>query len=69
MHVKRITYARSRNHFCRGKVISITYSECVLVALVIQHVVRIVVSPVAYLTLQHFSTLSQNARFSGKKSY
>jgi hypothetical protein len=28
---------RSRNHCCRGKVISITCCECVFVALVIQH--------------------------------
>jgi hypothetical protein len=67
MHVKGITYARSRNHFCREKVISITYSECVLVALVIQHVERIVVSSVAYLTLQYFSKLPRKARFSEKK--
>jgi hypothetical protein len=32
--------ARSRNHFCRGKAIRITYSECVSVALVIQHAKR-----------------------------
>jgi len=29
--------ARSRNRCCSGKTISITYSECVSVALVIQH--------------------------------
>jgi hypothetical protein len=29
--------ARSRNHFCSEKAISITFSECVSVALVIQH--------------------------------
>jgi len=29
--------ARSRNHCCRGKVINITCSDCVFVALVIQH--------------------------------
>jgi hypothetical protein len=29
--------ARSRNHCCCGKAISVTYSECVSVALVIQH--------------------------------
>jgi len=29
--------SRSRNHCCHGKAISITYSECVSVALAIQH--------------------------------
>jgi len=33
--------ARSRNHCCLGKAISITYSECVFVALVIQHAMRL----------------------------
>ena len=37
---KPISEERSCNHFCRGKGISISYSECVLVALVIQHAVR-----------------------------
>jgi hypothetical protein len=32
--------ARSRNSCCRGKAISITYSECVSVALDIQHAKR-----------------------------
>jgi hypothetical protein len=32
--------ARSRNHWCRWKSISITYFECVSVALVIQHAKR-----------------------------
>ena len=31
--------ARSSNHSCRGKAISITCSECVFVALVIKHAV------------------------------
>jgi hypothetical protein len=31
---------RSRNHCCRGEAISITYSECVFVALFIQHATR-----------------------------
>jgi hypothetical protein len=31
---------RAINHFYRGKAISITYSECVFVALVTQHVMR-----------------------------
>jgi predicted CDP-diglyceride synthetase/phosphatidate cytidylyltransferase len=51
----------SRNHCCRGKAISITYSECVSVALVIQHAKRmrlVILSFVACLALQNFSTLS-----------
>jgi hypothetical protein len=31
--------ARSRNHYCRGKAIRITYYECVFVASVIQHAI------------------------------
>jgi hypothetical protein len=33
---KSYIVARSRNSFCRGKAIIITYSDCVSVALVIQ---------------------------------
>jgi hypothetical protein len=33
--------ARSRNHYCRGKTIIITYPECVFVALVTQHAQRV----------------------------
>jgi hypothetical protein len=40
MYVKRNIEARSRNHCCCGKAISITYFECVSVALVIQHTKR-----------------------------
>jgi len=40
MSTYRNTKARSRNHCCRGKAINITYSECVSVALVIQHAKR-----------------------------
>jgi hypothetical protein len=61
MYVQRNIEARSRNHFCRGKAISVTYSKCVSVALVIQHATRmrrIILSSVACLALQHFSTLS-----------
>ena len=34
---------RSRNHFCRGKDISISRFQCVFVALVTQHAQRIAV--------------------------
>jgi hypothetical protein len=37
MYYKRDTDVRSRNHCCREKAISITYSEYVFVALVIQN--------------------------------
>jgi hypothetical protein len=37
MDVSRSIGARQRNRCCYGKAISITYSECVFVALVIQH--------------------------------
>jgi len=57
---KRNVEPRSRNHYYRGKAIIITYSECVFVALVIQHVKctrRIMLSSVAYLAVSYFSTL------------
>jgi hypothetical protein len=53
--------ARSRNHCNRGKVMIITYSECVSVALVIDHakrIRRIILSSVACLALPYSSTLS-----------
>ena len=40
MYVQRNIEARSRNHCYRGKAMSITYYECVFVALVIQHAMR-----------------------------
>ena len=39
--VKRSIEARSRNHCCSGKGISITYSECVSVTVVIHYAVRV----------------------------
>ena len=35
-----VTQARSRNHCCGGKAISISYSECVFVGLGIQNAMR-----------------------------
>jgi hypothetical protein len=61
MYYKRNIEALSRNHCCRGKAISITYSECVFVALVIQHakrMSRIILSSVVCLAVPYFSTLS-----------
>ena len=60
---KRNIEACSCNHFCSGKAISITISECVSVALVIQYEKRmrcIILSSVACLALPYFSTLSHN---------
>ena len=57
---KRHTEARSRNHSCRGKAVSIKYSECVYAALVIQHAMRmrrIILSSAACPAVPYFSTL------------
>ena len=51
---------RSRNHSCRGKVISIAYSDCLLLALFTQHAKRmgrILLSSEACPILTHFPTL------------
>jgi hypothetical protein len=56
---KRNIEARSRNHCCRGKVISITYSDRVSVALVIQHAKRLWrVILLSVSCLPYFYTLS-----------
>ena len=58
---KRKIGARSRNHCCRRKAIRVTYSQCVSVALVIQHAVRmrrVILSSAACLAVPYFSTLS-----------
>jgi hypothetical protein len=76
--MSNVTQARSRNrnHCCRGKTVSITYSECVFVcvcvcvALVIHHAKRmrhIMLSFVACPALQYFSKLFINCTIFGKK--
>ena len=57
-------------HCCSGKAISITYSECVSVALVIQHAMRMRhISIVAWPAVPYFSKLSQKRRDLKKKSF
>ena len=55
-----ITEVRSRSHCCRGKAITIIHSECVSLALIINHVKNMrLVRPlyVVCLPLPHFYTL------------
>jgi hypothetical protein len=59
MYVGRNDEACSHNHCCLGKAISITYSECLSVALVIwhaKHMHHIILSPVVCPTLPYFLT-------------
>jgi hypothetical protein len=54
MHVGRNMQARSYNHSCSGKTISIRYFEYVFVALGIQHALRmhhIVICGLSYFTI------------------
>jgi hypothetical protein len=58
---KHNTEAHFHNHYCHGKAIIITYSECMFVDLIIQsgmHMCLITLSSVACLAVPHFSTLS-----------
>ena len=64
MYVERNIQSRSRNNCCSSKAISIICSECVSVALVIQHAKRmmlIILSPVACPTVG-FSTELLNTK-------
>ena len=59
MYVQRNSEPRSCIHFCSGKAISITCSECVFVVLGIHHeCAYAVLSSVACPILSYFSTIS-----------
>jgi len=66
---KRNIEVRSRNHCRRGRAISIVYSECLSVALVIQDAMRmhrITLSSVTCPNLPYFSTSSHKQHDSRK---
>jgi hypothetical protein len=64
MYVRRNVEARSCNHCCSGKAISISHSKCVFVALGIQHAMRmhrVILSSVVGPALHYFSTYLMNS--------
>jgi hypothetical protein len=72
MYYKRNRKARSRNHCCSEEPISITYSEYVSVAVVIQNAMRmrrVIYSSVASTALPLPSTISQKRHGFRKRSY
>jgi hypothetical protein len=69
MYVKCNNETRSYNHWCLEKAINITYSECVFVALCIQHAVhmrRIVICGLSRWTI-FFDIISKKGTIFKKK--
>ena len=66
MYVSRNIEARSRNYCCHEKATSVANSECVSVALAIQHgkrMRRIILSSMAFLAVPYFSTFHKRHEF------
>jgi hypothetical protein len=73
MYVQRNTEERLPAHCYRGKTASVIYSECVAVALVLEHAKcmrRIILSPVACPAVPYFYTFShKRCDLRGEKIY
>jgi hypothetical protein len=72
MYVQRNTEEHSYNQRCCGKATSITRSECVFVALGIEHAKlmrRIILSHAACSALQYFHTLSHEGQDFRRNNY
>jgi len=69
MYVQRNLEAHASNNCCRPKAISITYSECVFLALVIQHAKRFARNLICGLSgcILFLHIIPYTARSSGKK--
>jgi hypothetical protein len=70
MYVQRTIEVHSRNNCCLEKARSTAYSECMSLALVIQHemcMCRVIPSSVAYLAVPHLSRLQQKRQDFCKK--
>ena len=68
---KRHNGARSHNHYCCGKPISVTYSECASVSLVTQHSLHVRYTVICGLSASAtiFHVISYMARLKGQKLF